>query len=39
MLSLRTDSFGSYIKANSQEIDFYIEYLNTYRELKTKQRF
>jgi two-component system response regulator YesN len=31
----RVSAFGNYVSANAPEIDFCIDYLNTYRELKT----
>ena len=33
-LSARVESFSSFVTASSTEIDFYVDYLNTYRELK-----
>ncbi|MCR5255359.1 MAG: response regulator [Acetatifactor sp.] len=35
MLSLRIENFGYFVAINSSEINFYIDYLNTFRELKT----
>ncbi len=34
-LCKKAQSFGNYVEANAPEIDFCIDYLNTYRELKT----
>ena len=35
MLSLRIENFGNFVAMNSAEINFYVDYLNTFRELKT----
>ena len=35
MLSMRIESFGSYIEGIGEQVSYYIDYLNTYRELKT----
>ncbi|WP_026507667.1 response regulator [Butyrivibrio sp. MC2013] len=34
-LSIRIENLGVYVAAHRREIDFYVDYLNTFRELKT----
>ncbi len=35
MLSLRIENFAAYIEVVNQDYEFYVDYLNTFRELKT----